>query len=393
MTLRVLFVTHDASATGVPSFLLRLVRQLGARPEVEAEVLCLQGGPLVDELASHAPTRVVAAAGGRDRLDLVALGLQEARLGRFAAMVRSARVRRAAVGLGTWDVIYLNGAAAFAVLAHLPVGGARVLGHLHESGLGLERALAPEHRALLHRADRHLAVTPAVAEALGQAIGVASDEIVCIGGFVDDENPPVVASPTELRRRLGIPSAVPVVGAMGSLIPRKGPDLFVQLARRLRAMGSDAHLVWVGGDGGAGRAVAADVAALGLGGQVHLVGAQSNPFDWHRLFDVLVVPSREDPLPLVALEATQVGTPLVAFDQGGLPGLLGERGERGLLAPMLDVAALADAVAMALGEPGATTDRTESARAWVLEHHVASVVVPALLEQLQLVAGGSVGGR
>jgi glycosyltransferase involved in cell wall biosynthesis len=59
--------------------------------------------------------------------------------------------------------------------------------------------------------------------------------------------------------------------------------------------------------------------------------------------DFVVVPSREDNQPQVGLEAMACGSPVVAFDSGGLSEYVLD-GETGLLAPLGDEPALADRI-------------------------------------------------
>jgi glycosyltransferase involved in cell wall biosynthesis len=387
VTVRALLVAHDASRTGVPVGLLRLVEALSAGTDVQPSVLLLHDGPLAEPLRSSAPCVAVGPEHGRGPLDLVQLGLEEVRAAPGAAALRRLRVRRAAARLGRWDVLYLAGAAAFSSLEALG-GSGPVLGHVHELEVGLERALPPAQRPLLGRADRYVATTPQVAGLLHEQVGVAPEHVHCIGEAVPDEVPVVVDPAPRLRARLGIPAGAPVVGALGALVPRKGPDLFLQVARHVAAVRTEVHLVWVGPGGADAAWLARDLQATGLADRVHLVEAQANPYDWLRLLDVLVVPSREDTQPLVALEAAQVGTPIVAFAQGGLPDLLGD-GARGLLAPPLDAVALAAAALDVLDRPDAAAERAGRARRHVMDVHRASVVVPQVRDLLVRLASGT----
>lgn len=384
MSVQVLFVAHDASATGVPTVLLRLVEAAAGEADLEPRVLFLRGGPLVGPARRLAPVAVVGAADGRGPLDLVELALAE--LGAVGAADRLQGVRvGAARGRAPTDVVHLVGAAAFRALGHLPP--APVLGHVHELEVALDRSLPPDRQDLLGRVDRLAAVASPVADLLARRTGLGREAIDRLPGLVPDEPPPPVVGPAERRAALGVPVGVPLVGAVGEVSWRKGADVFVRLAQRLRALGRDVHLVWVGADGSAGRTVAADLAASGLRDRVHLVGAQPDPYDWYRAVDILVVPSREDPLPLVVLEALQVGTPVVAAAQGGLPDLLGH-GERGRLAPPLDVAALAEQVVAALDDPDGERARAERGRRYVAAHHTTSVVAGRTFAVLRALAAG-----
>ena len=60
-------------------------------------------------------------------------------------------------------------------------------------------------------------------------------------------------------------------------------------------------------------------------------------------FDVLAVPSIEEPLGLVALESLAAGTPVVASRTGGLPEIV-RPGENGILVPPKDPKMLAQAI-------------------------------------------------
>jgi glycosyltransferase involved in cell wall biosynthesis len=66
-----------------------------------------------------------------------------------------------------------------------------------------------------------------------------------------------------------------------------------------------------------------------------------------RRFDVATLPSRDDPFPLVVLEAMLVGTPVVAFDVGGVAQQIGDTG---ITVPSGDVAGFAQQIVRLLND-------------------------------------------
>ncbi|MFK7767532.1 MAG: glycosyltransferase family 4 protein [Mariniblastus sp.] len=77
--------------------------------------------------------------------------------------------------------------------------------------------------------------------------------------------------------------------------------------------------------------------------RVKWLGLRSNVQDFMAAFDVLAVPSIEEPLGLVALEALAAGTPVIAARTGGLPEIV-RPGENGILVPPKDPRQLAAAI-------------------------------------------------
>src|SRR6185503_1751961 len=82
--------------------------------------------------------------------------------------------------------------------------------------------------------------------------------------------------------------------------------------------------------------------------------------------DVVVNCSRNEGTPVALIEAMAAGRPVVATAVGGTPDLLGQ-GQRGVLVPAGDAAALADAIQGTVRTPAA--DRLAEARRYVLAHH------------------------
>jgi glycogen synthase len=143
------------------------------------------------------------------------------------------------------------------------------------------------------------------------------------------------------------------LGAEVFLHARVGADAMAEEALALlRGRGIGARLVIIG-DGIYLEALQALVAAHGLESQVEFHGWMM-PQDIHDAINtasIVLVPSIwEEAFGLVALQAAQMGRPVIASHTGGLPEIVRE-GETGLLVPPDDPPALADALARLITDP------------------------------------------
>jgi glycosyltransferase involved in cell wall biosynthesis len=100
-----------------------------------------------------------------------------------------------------------------------------------------------------------------------------------------------------------------VIGAISSLVWRKGADIFVQVARIILETAPDTYFIWVGGspDSYEYKEMVRDIPLMGLGHHVLFVGGKSDLKGHYESFDVFLLTSREDPFPLVCLEAVILG--------------------------------------------------------------------------------------
>jgi glycosyltransferase involved in cell wall biosynthesis len=98
--------------------------------------------------------------------------------------------------------------------------------------------------------------------------------------------------------------------------------------------------------------------------------------------DVFALPSREDPFPLVMLEAATHGLPTVCFAQaGGAPEFVGA--DAGVVVPYLDVDAFAAACAALRDDPARRTALGLEARRRVGAEHGVETQGPKLLRSIE----------
>ncbi|MEO5679964.1 MAG: glycosyltransferase [Acidimicrobiales bacterium] len=224
-----------------------------------------------------------------------------------------------------------------------------------------QRAFLTAERLLARGTDRLVAVSPQVRDAL-LGLGIGSPgrwRVVPLG--LDLSSFASVRGPTgRLRTRLGLGPDVPLVGAVGRLVPIKDLATLVRAVARLDSV----HLALIG-DGEQRGQLEALVASLGLAGRVHLPGWADDVAAWVADLDVVALTSRNEGTPVALIEALAAGRPVVATSVGGVPFVVRD-GITGWLVPPGDPAAVADALHAALADPAAANERAAAGRAEVL---------------------------
>jgi len=142
-----------------------------------------------------------------------------------------------------------------------------------------------------------------------------------------------------------------VAGYVGRLTWRKGVDLLVEAAARVGR--PDLHVVIVG-DGPEREELERKAAALGIVERVIFAGVagRNEVPEWLSVMDALVLPSRREQWEQfghVLIEAMACGVPVIGTTSGEIPHVIGEVG---LVVPMEDVAALAEAIERLAGDEG-----------------------------------------
>ncbi len=149
------------------------------------------------------------------------------------------------------------------------------------------------------------------------------------------------------RAALGLEHEGLVVGIVGRLAPEKRHDLVLRATQSLAQQGRAFSLCIVGG--GPQRSELETLAGgLGIEGIVRWSGEVDDAGRLARAFDVSVLCSDFEGLPLAALEALGAGVPLVATAVGALPDLVS--GGAGLVVPRDDADALAAAIGRLLDD-------------------------------------------
>jgi glycosyltransferase involved in cell wall biosynthesis len=146
-----------------------------------------------------------------------------------------------------------------------------------------------------------------------------------------------------VRREFGIPESAFLVGFVGRLDEeRKGLRYFIEMAATLRAAHEDVGFLVVGD--GSLRPQAEQLAqSLGLSAVLTFTGTRDDVPPLLGAMDVFVQPSLAEGASYIQLEALAAGTPVVSTRAGAAAEVI-KSGVNGILVPMRDPQAMADAV-------------------------------------------------
>jgi glycosyltransferase involved in cell wall biosynthesis len=149
-----------------------------------------------------------------------------------------------------------------------------------------------------------------------------------------------------LRARLGIPPDVPVMGSIYRLNEEKRPLLWIDAASQIAKIRPDCHFV-IFGSGPMREQIEDAAGRAGLDRRLHCPGMIEDAALALSLFDVFLLTSRAEGTPNVVLEATALGTPVVATEAGGTRETI-EEGVTGYLIDPPEPAAIAKRVVQIL---------------------------------------------
>ena len=183
---------------------------------------------------------------------------------------------------------------------------------------------------ILRHASGYIAI-PANEAIQFEPYGIAPDKITIIPNGIEP-NEFIAKNDRAFRTKYGIGGA-PFLLFVGRLNLIKGPDLLLQAFAGISRRFPDHHLVYAGPDGGMLDGLKDTVRQQQIEKRVHFIGfigGEEKSWAYHAA-DMLVVPSRQEAMSIVAIEAGITGTPVLITDVCGLDEVSDIQG--GIVAP------------------------------------------------------------
>ena len=275
----------------------------------------------------------------------------------LAAIVRKEQV----------DLVHTHALLGGTILGSLAgkLAGVPVVVHAHIRFAMSSKPLVRMCHSLLLRltskycCDRIIAVADGVAREVATQ-GLSSERAVVIHNGIQI---PSGANQKEIsqkiRQEFGLTDASKFIGIVGRLCESKGQHVLIQAANQVLRQFPDTVFVIVGKDlqsGGRYESHLKDLAdKLVVRDRVIFTGFRPDARDLMAAFDLFVLPSSAEGLPVVILEAMAAGNCVITTPVGGNAEIV-SNGETGIIIPPKDEQALADAIIRCLSDPDLTKE-------------------------------------
>lgn len=253
---------------------------------------------------------------------------------------------------------------------------------------GRSRRLKRLYNALIGRrivrdADGHVAIVKGEIPQL-EGYGVPAKGVTVIPNGIEPEDYRAHERPT-LRNAHGVGDA-PYMLFIGRLNEIKGPDLLLEAFADASGGLPEHHLVFAGPDEGLLRGLRETARRAGLEERVHFIGHLGGEEKSRALHDaeLLAVPSRQEAMSIVALEAGISGTPVLLTDRCGFGEVAEVRGGRVVPAT---AEGLQEGLRGMLKDPEGLRKMGENLRAFVGERYTWDTAVERYLKLYRQVLG------
>ncbi len=220
------------------------------------------------------------------------------------------------------DLIYLNTIASVDFLPELSKAfGVPIVSHIHELQYSIAQYGSPNSLENLFKySTKIIACSQAVADNLKEYSN--SDDIQVVHSFVENTEIINIATKSDIQAikdKYGLSSDKIWICSCGNADWRKAPDIFLQIAATTLKNNPKFGFLWIGikNEGELYFQLKYDEKKLGIENEIKWLNPTNEAVEIINSCDVFLVSSREDPFPLVVLEAALCRKPILGFKNTG----------------------------------------------------------------------------
>ncbi|MES2278854.1 MAG: glycosyltransferase family 4 protein [Bacteroidota bacterium] len=372
---KVLFISHEASRSGAPIVLLHLLKWIKANTPLQFDILLLNDGTLKPDFEALGKTYIASDIfNGFSTINRIKRKLFNIAPDKTTAIT-------AIIGGNNYDLVYGNTILSLPLLSSFKTRyGTKTVCCIHELSYALNYCFDHEYLVEnLPSVDKIIAVSKAVKHNLIDSYNLNEEQVELQYEFIDTGNKPTTLSTDSSIKQ----DNAFIIGAGGTPEWRKGTDLVIPLALNLveQYPKFKFKIAWLGADVNCDyvKNILYDARKCGIADKLLFIAPSSKPLDVINQFDVFALLSREDPFPLIALEAAFLQKPIVAFsNSGGIPELLDEGA--GLLAPYLDIAKMSSNIYLLSNNKQSYETTGSKAQELILTKYNSNVIPPNIYD-------------
>lgn len=315
---RIVFLTHDASLTGAPILLLNLIQLLKTSSGTDFKIILVRGGgDLENDFRKLGPVHVLKHGKyGKRSFGLLKL---------IDFLILQLKYLPVYVTIARSDLIFNNTIANGRVLKRIGFLKKPVASYLHEMKNTIDSFQKNNDSALSFKySNLFFSPSGSVTKHLTAYFGVESNRIFPLDYYFAHQQADIPGNPkAEAKRQIAEkyhvdPGQFWVVG-MGTATERKGIDKFVEVCYKVSSKVDSITFFWIGEflDLAYKEKIENIISSYGVEGKLIFTGKLTKNLSLLLPFDLFALTSREDPYPLVVLEAAYNKVPCVCFAESG----------------------------------------------------------------------------
>lgn len=374
----ILFIGHDALLAGAQILLLSLIKWIHENTSINVKIILLRNGILYDKFNEIAPTLIWE--------DIKKAYPEHEKRNEFLKEYTE-----------NVSLIYGNTILSPVIYDELNFIKAPYITHIHE----LEKSIRlyvdnSILQQMYSTTNTYIACSKPVEDNLLKNHNINKNNIITIYEFIDDKKLNINISKKELRTKLNLNEKDFIVISCGTMYWRKGVDLFIETAIQLKQKGVlNFHFYWIGENFwdydnescllSSWAEIVKKIQDYELQNAITFLGVKENVMEYFMASDVFYLASREDPFPLVCLEAAQCGIPIICFkDAGGMPEFV--ENDAGFVVDFENSAMVADKIDFLINNRDKLIELGNNARTKFFSRHCINIAAPKILNVCREIA-------
>lgn len=298
--IKLMIITHDMAIGGLQQVIVNLCRNLN-RNIFEPSVLCLRRG---GEFAMQI-----------ERLGIKLITLPQKNKTDYFSFLKVARIlKREKI-----DIIHTHNTQPFidGTMAALLSGVKTIIHTDHARSFPDKKRYMFLEWAMSHFAYKIVGVSEHTSENLLKYERISPKKLLTVLNGIDGERYDIMIDKIQKRRDLGINLDGPIIGLGVRLSDQKGISYLLKAIPDIIKKHPNLSVV-IAGKGERSNQLISEANQLGINGKnVFFIGPRLDIPEIIKLFDIYVLPSVWEGLPMVLLEALASGCPIIATDVGG----------------------------------------------------------------------------
>ena len=343
---KILVLSHEATLTGAPIFLLKLIKYLNQHSEYEFLIFFKKSGSLLNEFKSQG--KILSLENLNSNKNIITRVLI-----RILPLYRLKRqFYKMKIKLFNPDLIISNTIVNSDLVEVINIKNIKLITIVHEmKGVinQFDQLKINNSKEIISKTSHFISVSAAVKKDLVDEFKIKEEKIDVIHNNISIGSKKITPSveADKWKKSLNIPSESFIVGSCGSLIWRKGPDIFINIFKQLKNNFriENIYFIWLGGNQNTSWFIDLEneINNLGFKGKIKILPEVKNTTNFYNAIDIYISTAREEPFGLTIIEAGIHSKPCLAFTGSGGPESILSN-DVGILIPYGDTKAAAEEI-------------------------------------------------